>query len=285
MTLLKIKVIINYKLLCYTNVKRKFIIMLNLFSISKTAKLVNTTTETLRHYDRIDLVKPCKIDQLTGYRYYSEHEIVLLNTIKALRCMDLSLSEIKKILAYDDFNKIVTALKNAEINADKKIAELVNAKTKINRARTFYENKLTVQSKNDETYTKFIPQRVVLLSNSMEEPTLYNLWNYHRHFYKQISENIKNEFLFEDLAGIYEENGQSRLFAVCTRYAKIDGIKILPPGTYLCANCTENNRQLLTKQLYERITKEYGVTPKFTVYLIVLTGILQWNYQIQILIS
>ena len=68
------------------------------FSISEAAKIVGLTSETLRHYDRIDLVKPCKKDQWSGYRYYSEQEIVRLNTIQALRCMDLSLKEIKKVL-------------------------------------------------------------------------------------------------------------------------------------------------------------------------------------------
>lgn len=118
------------------------IFMKEIFSISQTAKIVDMTTETLRHYDRIDLVKPCKIDEWTGYRYYSQQEIVKLNTIRALRCMDLTLSEIKDILSYNDFNKIIEALKKAEKSADDKIAELNYAKTKIRRARSFYENKL-----------------------------------------------------------------------------------------------------------------------------------------------
>ena len=105
------------------------------FSISQTAKIAEVTAETLRHYDRINLVKPCKVDEWTGYRYYSMQEIVILNTIKSLRCMDLFLSEIKEILSYNDFDKIVAALKKAEANADKKIAELNSAKAKITRAR------------------------------------------------------------------------------------------------------------------------------------------------------
>ena len=62
----------------------------------------------------------------------------------------------------------------------------------------------------------------------MEAPTLDNLWNYHKHFYDQISENQKNKFTFGDIAGIFEQNGQSRLFAICTRHTETDGIKILP---------------------------------------------------------
>ena len=40
--------------------------------------------------------------------------------------MDMSLSVIREILGYGDFDKIVATLKQAERNADKKIAELNN---------------------------------------------------------------------------------------------------------------------------------------------------------------
>lgn len=99
----------------------------------------------------------------------------------------------------------------------------------------------------------------------MEAPTLDNLWNYHKHFYDQISENQKNKFTFEDLAGIFEQNGQSRLFAICTRHTETDGIKILPQGNYLCADCTEENRGIKIKQLYETAKTEYKAIPEFTI--------------------
>lgn len=258
--------------------------MKNYFSISQAAKTVDMTTETLRHYDRIGLVKPSKIDEWTGYRYYSRQEIVRLNTIKALRCMDLTLSEIKEILAYDDFNKIIATLKQAEKSADEKIAELNYAKTKIQHARTFYENKLNDEQQKENAFVKHFPQRVILLSDTMKTPTLDNLWNYHKNFYDQISDNQKSEFSFEDLAGIYEQNGQSRLFAICTRFTKIDGIKILPQGNYLCADCTEENRDQVIKQLFETAKNDYNTTPEFIIQLIVLSGILQWNYQAQLYI-
>ncbi len=259
--------------------------MKDYFSISQTAKIVEMTTETLRHYDRIGLVKPCKVDEWTGYRYYSQQEIVRLNTIRALRCMDIALSEIKEILAYDDFNKIVATLKQAEKSADGKIAELNYAKTKIQRARTFYENKLKGEQHSQKVLIKDYPQRVILLSNTMETPTLDNLWNYHKHFYNQLSDKQKNKFSFEDLAGIYEQNGRSNLFAICTQFAKTDGVKILPQGKYLCADCTEENRERVIKNLLETAKNEYNSIPDFTIQLIVLSGILQWNYQAQVLIA
>ena len=258
--------------------------MKEIFSISQTAKITDMTTETLRHYHRIGLVEPCKTDEWTGYRYYSQQEIVRLNTIKALQCMDLSLSEIKEILAYDDFHKIVATLKQAEKSADEKIAELHYAKTKIQRARTFYENKLCGAQPNKSVFVKPYPQRVILLSDTMQAPTLDNLWNYHKHFYDQLSDTHKQAFSFEDLAGIYEQNGRARLFAICTRFTKTDGLEILPQGDYLCADCTEENRAQIIEQLTETAKNEYNTVPPFTVQLIVLSGILQWNYQVQLLL-
>ena len=39
--------------------------------IGEFAWLSQVTVETLRHYDRIGLLKPVHLDRFTGYRYYS----------------------------------------------------------------------------------------------------------------------------------------------------------------------------------------------------------------------
>lgn len=75
------------------------------FSVGEAAKAVHTTSETLRHYDRIGLVKPSRKDEWTNYRYYTEQDIVRLNTVRALQLMDLPLQEIKKVLEYEDLEK------------------------------------------------------------------------------------------------------------------------------------------------------------------------------------
>lgn len=258
--------------------------MKEFFTISQTAKIAGVTSETLRHYDRIGLVKPCKVDEWTGYRYYSQQEIVRLNTIHALRCMDLSLAEIKEILSYEDFRKITEKLKLAEKKADEKIAELNNAKNRIRRARTFYESKLNSQPPAESFLMIHFPQRVILLSDSLESPTLDNLWNYHRHFYSQLPAAMKDKFAFEDLAGVYEQDGQTRLFAQCLKYTQVKGLKKLPQGNYLCADCTEQNYRQTTEKLFETAKNRYNTVPEYTLRFIVLSGILQWNYQIQIFI-
>ena len=255
------------------------------FSIGEAAKAVHTTSETLRHYDRIGLVKPSKKDEWTNYRYYTEQDIVRLNTVRALQLMDLPLQEIKKVLEYDDLEKIVDFLVQAEKKADEKIAALQYSKSKILLAKADYEKKLQMRKNSNGTFIKDVPERVILLSDTLEVPTLDTLWNYLSHFYDKVTPSLKEQFAFEDLAGIYTENGLSRLFAVCIRYADIHGLKVLPKGKYLCANCTEENRKQMLNELIHIARTKYGVEPTFTVQLIVVSGILHWNYEVQVYIG
>ena len=255
------------------------------FSVGEAAKAVHTTSETLRHYDRIGLVKPSKKDEWTGYRYYTEQDIVRLTTVRALQLMDLPLREIKKVLEYDDLEKIVDFLAQTEKKADEKIAALQYSKTKIQAAKADYEKKLRMRKNLNGTLVKDFPERVILLSDTLEEPTLDNLWNYLEHFYEKVPQALRDRFSFEDMAGIYTENGLTRLFALCTRYEETEGLKVLPKGKYLCANCTEENREQTLRELVHTARTKYGAEPAFTVQIIVISGILHWNYEAQVYIE
>lgn len=100
------------------------------FSIGEAAKAVPTTSETLRHYDCIGLVKPSKKDELTSYCYYTKQDIIRLNTVRALQLMDLPLQEIKKVLEYNDLEKIVDFLVQTE-EAEEKVDEKIAGATKV----------------------------------------------------------------------------------------------------------------------------------------------------------
>lgn len=272
----------EYRPLCNTKVKGEFREMQKYFSIGEAAKAVRTTTETLRHYDRIGLVKPSKKDEWTKYRYYTEQDLVRLNTVRALQLMDLPLQEIKRVLDYKDLRKVVDFLEQAEKKADEKIAALQYGKSKIQLAKAEYERTLRNLESSAGPFLKAYPERVILLSDTLEAPTLDNLWNYLSHFYEKVTPARRDQFGFEDLAGIYTENGVSRLFAVCTRYAEIDGLRRLPQGNYLCAGCTEENRDQILQEVLRLARAKSGAEPKFIVQIIVVSGILHWNYEIQV---
>lgn len=124
----------------------------------------------LRHYDRIGLVKPSKKDEWTHYRYYTEEDLVRLNTVRALQLMDLPLREIKKVLEYADLEKIIEFLARAEKKADEKIAALQASKAKIQLAKADYEGKLQSQLKIHSVFERECPERVILLPKLWKRP-------------------------------------------------------------------------------------------------------------------
>ncbi len=71
-------------------------------SITELAKLRKVTSETLRYYDRIGLIKPAYIDPETRYRYYSVRQCEKLGVIRELRELGMSVDEIKDY--FDDCN-------------------------------------------------------------------------------------------------------------------------------------------------------------------------------------
>lgn len=265
------------------------------FSIGDAAKQAHMTPETLRHYDRIGLVKPGKIDARTGYRYYSADDIVRLNTVGALRQMDLPLQEIKQVLDYDDLGAIVAFLEEAEQRADEKIALLRQSKSKIRRARASYEEKArhrrgtgchaTEENVSGAIVAQRFPERVIMLGDSVETVTADDLWSYLRHFYRRLSPEQQGQFAFEDLAGVYRQGTSAHYFAVCTRFAEHDDLKILPVGTYLCADCTEEHRQQTLEALLDEAETAHRAHPDFSLQLVVVSGILQWTYQLQVYVG
>ena len=64
-------------------------------SITEMAKLRNISSETLRYYDRIGLLKPDFVDPDTKYRYYSVLQSEKLGTIRELRSLGMSVEEVK----------------------------------------------------------------------------------------------------------------------------------------------------------------------------------------------
>jgi DNA-binding transcriptional MerR regulator len=72
-----------------------------MLTIGEFAWLSQVTVETLRHYDRVGLLKPAYQDKFSGYRYYSLEQLPRLNRILALRELGLSLREIARMLKQD----------------------------------------------------------------------------------------------------------------------------------------------------------------------------------------
>ncbi|WP_132745672.1 MerR family transcriptional regulator [Scopulibacillus darangshiensis] len=103
------------------------------------ARLRGLTTETLRHYDRIDLFKPQYVDPQSGYRYYSIFQYEVLGTIKELRQLGMSLDEIKNYFNERSFSKSSEILKSKHKDLVSKLNELKDLEENI-RGKIVYMN-------------------------------------------------------------------------------------------------------------------------------------------------
>lgn len=89
-----------------------------MFKIGDFSKLSRVPVKTLRYYDEIGLLPPEQVDQFTGYRYYSAHQLERLNRILALKDLGLSLEQIRQMLVQSlpaDQIRGMLRLKQAEL--------------------------------------------------------------------------------------------------------------------------------------------------------------------------
>lgn len=73
------------------------------YTIKKLAEMAGISTRTLRYYDEIGLLKPCRVNS-SGYRIYGEREVDILQQILLYRSMDIKLEEIQKIISNSSFD-------------------------------------------------------------------------------------------------------------------------------------------------------------------------------------
>ena len=254
------------------------------FTIGEAAKEAHVTAETLRHYDRIGLVAPSRREENTGYRYYTQEDIVRLHTVRALQQMDLPLKKIREVLQENDLRAVITFLDEAEKRLADKIAMLQRGKEKIGLARASYAEKLRQRENAQAAIVRVreFPPRAILVSNSLETATVDTLFDYLRHFYDALAPSEREAFAFEDAAGILRKSGKSRMFAVCVRYVPNEAVEILPAGRYLCADCTEDNKDEVVERLMREADAQWGARPQFAVLMVFLSGVLQWSYQAQV---
>ena len=69
-----------------------------LMRIGEVAAFFNVSVKAMRIYEKMGILKPVKVDEKTGYRYYSADQIKQLDAILEIRELGFSLAEIRDLL-------------------------------------------------------------------------------------------------------------------------------------------------------------------------------------------
>ena len=110
-----------------------------MMTIKQFAALCSCSTQTLRYYDRIDLLKPVKVDQWSGYRYYEVAQAIDFVKIKNLQAADFSISEIKQLLGKSD-GEIYDAFTQKIAEQEQKLERIIEIQQSYLKEKSGMEN-------------------------------------------------------------------------------------------------------------------------------------------------
>ena len=162
-------------------------------TILEFARLCGTSTQTLRYYDRIDLLKPRRVDSWTGYRYYEKEQAADFVIIKNLQLADFSIAEIKALLPAS--SEEITRAFDAKIAAEQeKLAkilkiqesyrkEVMTIDSKINAIAAFLRDELS-SAELKQRFPELDPEEIRQWENNIKafRPEDYELMQEWRGF-------------------------------------------------------------------------------------------------------
>ena len=133
-----------------------------MLSISEFAKFARMTRDTLLHYDRIGLISPM-IRGDNNYRYYSGSQLAVVNVIRTLQQLGMTLDEIRKLkdqrtpeLTYEVLAHQIEKIENKIEEWTRARKLLLTLRKVISSASAIDEEKLTIQ---------FLPAEAIILGD------------------------------------------------------------------------------------------------------------------------
>lgn len=133
----------------------------NYLTIKEFSNLTHTPIDTLKHYDRIDLIKPAYVGK-NNYRYYLPEQAFLLTRILFGVKAKVPLSEIKHIILDDDPFKAYQHYIHINDNLQQMIDELQAIQNTIANLKYYYD--LVIKYPREKIFLNYFPEWFVICS-------------------------------------------------------------------------------------------------------------------------
>lgn len=207
------------------------------FLIGELAKLFNISTDTLRHYDKIELLKPDS-NENNGYRYYSIRNLFKLSRILFFKNLDIGLEDIKEYMKNKNINNLLSLLKKKEAEIDMKIHRQMNLKNKIQIKRQLLES---INEEPDRVTVKKIPKKIgILLDFNNRESgfdLIQNLKQNEKYFKISswlIEGQVCTSLSKEDMENRYYNKFKYFIEIVAVDDEQSEQLKMIPENEYAC---------------------------------------------------
>lgn len=221
----------------------------SLMTIKEFSALTHTPVDTLKHYDRIDILKPAYVGE-NRYRYYRAEQALQLTRILFGVRSQTYLSDIKKLLSENNPNVTMDKYRQIYSNLEERVQELQALQATI--ANLSYYFNFYKQHEPETLFTTYFPEYFILRAPKLDiASAVGNETNIANEFFlKGFHHNHWPHFL---LGALYDENDvRRRDFTSPSYFLKIDHPEHYPaeetiyvPGdNYLCFLYRTHTRRL-----------------------------------------
>lgn len=242
-----------------------------LLKIGEMAELNHVSTQTLRLYDRNNLLKPEYLDPETGYRYYTLEQCAKLDLIHALKSCRLSLEKIREIFALSSADMLLHVLEEQTGRLTEEICSLSMCRNNLNRIQ---KNLQVLHSLPPfgRIFFEYVPERKIDLQNTEFDFFAQGYGGYEkmlRHMQDYLHKNHLPPSYFVNVGTMMElqdfiegtYKSQTAFIFVDDLYPATDSIRILPQNMYM--SVVSDDTSLETQyagKLYEEM-KRSGMQP------------------------
>lgn len=227
-------------------------------SIGDVAKIKGITPKALRYYEQIGILIPAYVNQETGYRYYTNDQLVILDLILTCVDFDIPLKEFKTYITAESNIDLKKFLEDSSRIVDEKIKNLQYKKDFLTDLSANAERSNRIKSFG-ETFTEYFPERYFLTTPSQGDFSNYGeiSTKYSELFYQCRSLNSSDGFN-QGLIFLHEQNqlAPHAFLQVSKLDVKPDNLYTVPAGEFVCEVVSFEQLEDVKKNIPDLIIKE-----------------------------
>jgi DNA-binding transcriptional MerR regulator/effector-binding domain-containing protein len=138
--------------------------------VGEFSRMTHLSVKTLRHYHQVGLLDPARVDESTGYRYYSPDQVPRAQVIRRLRDLDMPVAEVKAVLLASDAaerNQLIAA------HLDRLEGELARTTAAVNSLRGLLERPRSSESVEHRTVAAV---RAIAIVDVVDRDDILDWW-------------------------------------------------------------------------------------------------------------
>jgi len=235
-----------------------------LLKIGEMAELNHVSTQTLRLYDKMNLLKPQYMDRETGYRYYTMEQCVKLDLIHALKSCRLPLQKIRDIFELSSEKHLLQVLGEQTRALSEEIYSLSVSRNNLLRIQKNFQI-LNALPPFGQVYFEYLPERKLDVQNTEFDFFSQGYEGYEkmlRHMQNYLHEKKLPPSYFINVGTIMDQehfmNGtytsKSAFIFVDELYPDTGSIRVLPQNMYLSVASDNTSLEVeYAGKLYEEL--------------------------------